>query len=123
MAAMKKLLLLFAVVAEIATIGILASLFLPEPPKTELNPVAKIPANAIVNTLGMPFVPVKGTGVAFCIWETRVKDYSAYAAANAGVDGSWKKPGRRAPSRPWVARRESDFPVTINPGPRKTGAS
>jgi formylglycine-generating enzyme required for sulfatase activity len=53
-----------------------------------------IPANAIVNTLGMPFVPVKGTEVAFCIWETRVKDYAAYAAANAGVDREWKDFGR-----------------------------
>ena len=42
------------------------------------------------NTLGMKFVPVPGTEVSFCIWETRVKDYAAYAAANAGVDGSWK---------------------------------
>jgi hypothetical protein len=65
----------------------------PEPPKTEPKAVAKIPADAFVNTLGMPFVPVKGTEVAFCIWETRVKDYAAYAAANAGVDGSWKSPG------------------------------
>jgi formylglycine-generating enzyme required for sulfatase activity len=40
----------------------------------------------------MKFVPVPGTEVQFCIWETRVKDYAAYAAANAGVDGSWKKP-------------------------------
>ena len=65
----------------------------PEPPKTEPKPEAKIPANAFVNTLGMPFVLVPGTEVAFCIWETRVKDYAAYAAANAGVDGNWKKPG------------------------------
>ena len=65
-----------------------------EPPKTEPKAVAKIPANAIVNTLGMKFVPVKGTDVQFCIWETRVKDYAAYAAANAGVDGSWKNFGR-----------------------------
>ena len=65
----------------------------PEPPKTEPKPEAKIPANAFVNTLGMPFVPVPGTEVAFCIWETRVKDYAAYAAANAGVDGSWKNFG------------------------------
>ena len=44
----------------------------------------------------MSFVPVPGTEVQFCIWETRVKDYAAYAAANAGVDGSWKKPfGRK----------------------------
>ena len=35
------------------------------------------------NTLGMKFVPVKGTKVQFCIWETRVKDWAAYAAVNA----------------------------------------
>jgi len=61
----------------------------PEPPKTEPKPEAKIPTNAFVNTLGMPFVPVPGTEVAFCIWETRVKDYAAYAAASSGVDGEW----------------------------------
>ncbi|MDP6903227.1 MAG: SUMF1/EgtB/PvdO family nonheme iron enzyme [Verrucomicrobiota bacterium] len=49
-------------------------------------------ANAFVNTLGMKFVPVPGTEVSFCIWETRVKDYAAYAAANAGVDSGWKSP-------------------------------
>jgi formylglycine-generating enzyme required for sulfatase activity len=65
----------------------------PEPPKTEPKAVAKIPTNAFVNTLGMPFVPVPGTEVQFCIWETRVQDYAAYAAANAGVDGSWKNFG------------------------------
>jgi formylglycine-generating enzyme required for sulfatase activity len=63
-----------------------------EPPKTEPKPEAKIPANAFVNTLGMPFVPVPGTEVSFSIWETRVKDYAVYAAANSGVDASWKKP-------------------------------
>ena len=52
----------------------------------------QIPANAFVNTLGMPFVPVAGTDVQFCIWETRVKDYAAYASVNVGVDGSWKNP-------------------------------
>ena len=66
----------------------------PESPKTEPKTEAKIPANAFVNTLGMPFVPVLGTEVSFCIWETRVKDYAAYAAANAEVDGNWKKPFR-----------------------------
>jgi len=40
----------------------------------------------------MPFVPVPGTKVAFCIWETRVQDYAAYAAANAGLDGRWTSP-------------------------------
>ena len=65
-----------------------------EPPKTEPKQVGKkpTPPKAFTNTLGMKFVPVPGTEVQFCIWETRVKDYAAYAAANAGVDGSWKKP-------------------------------
>jgi len=66
----------------------------PESPETELKPVAKIPAKSFTNTLGMVFKPVPGTEVQFCIWETRVKDYAAYAAANAGVDESWKDFGR-----------------------------
>ena len=43
-----------------------------------------------VNTLGQEFVPVPGTQVLFCRWETRVRDYGAYAKTNA-VDDSWKK--------------------------------
>jgi len=67
-----------------------------EPPKTEPKAAAKkpTPPKAFTNTLGMKFVPVPGTDVQFCIWETRVKDYAAYAAANAGVDESWKNFGR-----------------------------
>ena len=66
----------------------------PNPPKPEPKVVAKepTPPKFFTNTLGMKFVPVQGTEVQFCIWETRVKDYAAYAAANAGVDESWKKP-------------------------------
>ena len=65
-----------------------------EPPKTEPKQVGKkpTPPKAFTNTLGMKFVPVSGTDVQFSIWETRVKDYAAYAAANAGVDASWKSP-------------------------------
>ncbi len=58
----------------------------PAEPETNAEP------KVFTNTLGMPFVPVKGTDVQFCIWETRVKDYAAYAAANAGVNARWKKP-------------------------------
>ena len=75
---MKQILLICAVVA---LVGCGSALAAPKPAKT------------FVNTLGMKFVPVKGTDVQFCIWETRVKDYASYAAANAGVDGSWKSPG------------------------------
>jgi hypothetical protein len=48
------------------------------------------------NSLGMPFVPVPGTKVLFCIWETRVQDYAAYASANGRVDErrqNWQNPG------------------------------
>jgi formylglycine-generating enzyme required for sulfatase activity len=68
----------------------------PAEPETNAEPKAAgkkpTPPKAFTNTLGMKFVPVSGTDVQFSIWETRVKDYAAYAAANAGVDESWKKP-------------------------------
>jgi formylglycine-generating enzyme required for sulfatase activity len=66
----------------------------PEPDKGELKTAGKKPTlpKAFTNTLGMKFVSVPGTEVSFCIWETRVKDYAEYAAANAGVNDWWKKP-------------------------------
>ena len=45
------------------------------------------------NSLEQVFVPVAGVEVLFGIWDVRVKDYAVYAAANSGVDGSWKNPG------------------------------
>ena len=63
------------------------------------------------NTLGMVFKPVPGTDVQFCIWETRVKDYAAYAAAKAGVDGSWKKPSALGID---LAQKETHPVVNVN---------
>ena len=56
-----------------------------------MNPAAMLAAkDGITNTLGMKFLPVKGTAVMFCIHEVRYSDYAAYAAETPGVDGSWK---------------------------------
>jgi formylglycine-generating enzyme required for sulfatase activity/uncharacterized caspase-like protein len=50
------------------------------------------------NSLGMKFVPVKvgiekRRAMLFSVWETRVGDFGAYAAANEGVNTEWKNPG------------------------------
>ena len=62
-------------------------------PEIKSHPKKITPPKAFANTLGMKFVSVPGTKVQFCIWETRVKDFAAYAAANEGVDDSWKNFG------------------------------
>jgi formylglycine-generating enzyme required for sulfatase activity len=64
----------------------------PAPVKPQPTPTPP-PVGTFINTLGMKFVPVAGTDVQFSMWETRVKDYAAYAVANAGVDTGWKSPG------------------------------
>jgi len=56
------------------------------------------------NSLGMKFVPVKGTEVQFCIWQTRVQDFQAFVKATGydattgmlslgNKDGEWKAKG------------------------------
>jgi formylglycine-generating enzyme required for sulfatase activity len=55
-----------------------------------------------VNTLGQEFVPVPGTRVLFCIWDTRVQDYAAYARANK-VNG------------PWMTQQMNGVPISQEP--------
>jgi serine/threonine protein kinase len=50
--------------------------------------------NGFTNSLGMKFVPVKGTDTMFCIHETRRQDYAAFAADTPSLDSSWKKANR-----------------------------
>lgn len=54
------------------------------------EPTPSVTGKEFVNSLGMKFVPVKGTKVLFCIHETRFKDYDAYAAEDSSVNGAWK---------------------------------
>ncbi len=59
--------------------------------RTTLAPAAALELkDGITNTLGMRFLPVKGTEVLFCIHETRYKDYAAYTAEAANVATNWK---------------------------------
>jgi formylglycine-generating enzyme required for sulfatase activity len=44
-----------------------------------------LPAGAYENSLGMRLVPVPSTNVLFSIWETRVKDYLAFAQATGSA--------------------------------------
>jgi len=62
----------------------------PAPPP-ENKPITII-TMAYTNSLGMIFKSVPGTDVAFSIWETRAKDYSAYADTNEGLGELWKDP-------------------------------
>lgn len=56
----------------------------------------------------MKFVPVPGTTVRFCVWETRKQDYEAFAKARPGVEEAWKEPSFKgqpvssAPNHPVV---------------------
>ena len=47
--------------------------------------------SAWTNSLGQVFVPVSGTKVLFCIWETRVQDFEAFVDATGydATGGTW----------------------------------
>ena len=100
--------------------GTKSGLIGPNPTQSDLsNPASGTPEAAtkdvpLVNSLGMKFVPVpigggatKGERVLFGVWDVRVQDYAAYAAANPQADGSWKTQNRNGVP----AGREPEHPV------------
>lgn len=57
-------------------------------------------ADNFTNSLGQVFVPVTGIPVLFCVWDTRVQDYSAFIAE---THRAWPKPDfAQEPSHPAV---------------------
>jgi formylglycine-generating enzyme required for sulfatase activity len=89
-----------------------------KPPKPKPNP-GPFPILRRTNSLGQVFVTVPRTETLFCIWDTRVRDFEAFAAAT-GYDaaggmfslspegwkpqgGSWRNPGfPQGPDHPVV---------------------
>lgn len=86
------------------------------------NEASKMPGSKespFENSLGMKFVPVeipngptKGKPILFSIWETRVKDYSAFARS---TNREWRKPGfKQTSNHPAVWVQGSDVDQFCN---------
>jgi formylglycine-generating enzyme required for sulfatase activity len=92
------------------------------------NPRVPHGGKSWTNSLGMVFVPVKGTKVLFCIWATRVSDFSAFVEETrydtgdslstirsrerekpGDAAGSWRNPGfPQTPDHPVVGVNSGD---------------
>jgi len=53
-----------------------------------LHPSGAAAAESRTNSLGMIFVPVPHTAVWYSIYETRVRDFAAFAATHPKLDGT-----------------------------------
>ncbi|HPA16723.1 MAG TPA: SUMF1/EgtB/PvdO family nonheme iron enzyme [Verrucomicrobiae bacterium] len=70
---------------------------------TTSNPSEATKDRPFINSLGMPFVPIKGTRVLFCIWETRISDFKTYLLLGLGRHGWSSSPAfRQEPDHPMV---------------------
>ena len=93
-----------------------------DPEKAQPAPTPKTPGGE--NSLGLKFVPVGD--VEFCVWQTRVKDFEAFAKAVNLKSSAWKSPGfKQSPDHPvvnvtWV--EAVAFCKWLTEEERKTGA-
>jgi beta-lactamase regulating signal transducer with metallopeptidase domain/formylglycine-generating enzyme required for sulfatase activity len=112
----------------IASTGVLLVTLLAVPTTVEVTAkeqsdvTSQPPSQRWTNSLGMVFVPVRGTEVWFCIWETRVKDFEAFIKATSRDMGNkmgrlnseregynWKNPGfAQGPNHPVVGVNWND---------------
>ena len=78
--------------------------------RTGPTPEKLEPGQRWTNSLGMVFVPVPGTEVLFCLWETRVQDFEAFVKAT-GYDAGHQMFGHQKDG--WKEREGYDW---RNPG-------
>jgi len=71
----------------------------------------------IVNSLGMEFVPVPGTKVRFCRWDTRVRDWEAFIQEEGDAE-QWGLYALDEKETGWVMREDLSWK---NPGFEQTG--
>jgi formylglycine-generating enzyme required for sulfatase activity len=69
---------------------------------------APVPAGTFANSLGMRFVTVPGLNVRFSIWETRVRDFEAYAAATGASVPHPEFPETALQPKASVSRKEAE---------------
>ena len=68
----------------------------PPPPLPVFDdPALATTAQPWTNSLGMKFVPAGGKDLLFSVWETRRRDFEAYALADAGSISEWRQASQK----------------------------